>query len=175
MAYTIETASEFQPAWPEAAQVIEEVSSGLVALLQSAMCAADSVLSGTSAAAHIDALRTLRDDVLDGTRAGRKLVALFGVHGAELAQRIADGHVKRAEVAKLINGWEKAVRADNGFAEAPVPAKVVDGGLQLLAKLADGASPSFRRAVERAQRDLVEFRDRSVSEGLAVLNKKRRF
>lgn len=174
LAFTIETAREFQPVWAEAAQVIDEVSSGLVALLRSAICAADSVLTGTSAAAHLDSLRALRDEVLQGSAAGRKLVALFEVHGAELAQLTAQGVVKQSEVVKLVNSWEKAARTKHGFATAPVPAAVVDSGLKLLARAADGATPAFRRAAAKMQRDLVEFRDRTVSEGLAVLMKKRR-
>jgi murein tripeptide amidase MpaA len=172
MAFTIETGTEFQPPWSEAQQIIDEVSSGLVALLQGAMCAAESVLTGTSAAGHLDALRALRDDVLLASPAGRRLVALFETYGAEIARRVDERVVKPSDIAKVVNAWARAVRGD--FAGGPMPSRVVDDATDLLKRLADGASPALQRAARTVGRDLEAFRGRSVTEALGALPKRRR-
>lgn len=173
MGFTIETGREFQPPWAEAEQIIEEVQAGLVALVQSAMCAAESVLTGTTAAAHLEAIRGMRDDVVQPSRAGRALISLFEAHGAEIERAIAAKRVKRADVVRLVNRWAKSARP-NSLATAPVPAEVVDAATALLAQLADGASPAFKRAAKRAQRDLTAFRDQTVADALKTLEKKHR-
>jgi carboxypeptidase T len=174
MALTIETGREFQPEWTEAADVIEEVSAGLVALMQSAMCPAEAVLAGTTAATHLDDLRKVRNDILEASPAGRRLVALFDAYGAELVRWVADKKVKRSDIVRVINAWERAARAKGGLSKAPVPAKVVDDSVALLVQLADGARPAVQRAAKKAQRDLLSFRDHTLSDGLATLDRKRR-
>lgn len=174
MAFTIETAREFQPPYAEASQVIDEVSAGLMSLLLSALCAAEGVLSGTTAVVHLNDLRTLRDDVLMPSPAGRMLAGLFDTHGAEVLQAVGAGLVKRPAVAKLLNAWAKSASKHGGLGVAPVPGKVVDDALAMLSGLADGASPAFRRSLGRLQRDAEEFRDRSVPDALAAITKRRR-
>lgn len=173
MGFTIETGREFQPPWSEAEQIIEEVQAGLVVLLQNAMCAAENVLTGTSAATQLDAIRELRDDVVQPSMAGRALISLFEAHGTEIERAIAAKKVKRGDVVRLVNKWAKSAEP-NGLATSPVPGDVIDAASTLLTQLSDGASPALTRAIKRAQRDLTVFRDRTLPDALTTLDKKHR-
>jgi hypothetical protein len=173
MGFTIETGREFQPPWAEAEQIIEEVQAGLVTLVRSAMCAAESILTGTSAAAHLDAIRAVRDDIARPSPAGQALIALFETHGAEIERAVVAKRVKRGDIVRLVNRWAKSA-GPNSLSTAPVPADVVDAAAGLLTQLADGVSPGLRRAVKRAQRDLTAFRGQTLSDAFETLDKKHR-
>jgi carboxypeptidase T len=171
--YTIETGTEFQPPWTEAAQIIDEVCSGLVVFCRTILCAADVVFAGTSAAQHLDSLRALRDKVLAGSRAGSRFVALFDQHGAEVATILGRDKALHSGAIDLLERWAEGAAAGGGLASAKVPSAIVKQAIALVAGIAKGASPALRKASTQLRRDLAAFSDVTVPAGLAALSKKR--
>jgi carboxypeptidase T len=174
MAFTIETAREFQPPWSEAEQVILEASAGLMALLEQALCAAESLLSSTAAASQLTQLRLLRDTVLASSPAGRLFTSLFEQHGAELLRHAAYGTFSVEEAVKVVQVWAASSEKAGGLSKAPVSASVVDSAKAMMVRLQPKASTELQRSMTLILRDLDLFRDRPVAEALAVITKKRR-
>ncbi len=100
--YTIETAREFQPAFPEAWNVMNETSSGLIQFCLSCMCAAEVTVSGTDLSARLDDWRAVRDTVLSKTATGRRYVELLEQHTAELIEMVsADARIREQALGVL--------------------------------------------------------------------------
>src|SRR5262249_41593938 len=74
---TIETGQEFQPAFPEAAHVMDEGAAGVMESCVINYC------NNTDDAVRVAALRAFRHKELLNSAAGRRCLQLFQAHGAE--------------------------------------------------------------------------------------------
>lgn len=91
LAFTLETAREFQPPDAEKDQVIEEVCAGLVECLVETICPADALASLLDATFPLSAMRAFRDQTMRGIASGKRYESMLSEHAFELI-RLATGN-----------------------------------------------------------------------------------
>src|SRR6266540_2938982 len=100
--YTIETATEFQPVFSEALEVMKEVEAGLIEFCNRCLCPVESISSGTGLVARLDRMRQFRDRVMQAHPSGRRYMELFDFHSAEiLSLTAADAKLRRMATGVL--------------------------------------------------------------------------
>ncbi len=102
--WTGDIEESFQPPFPEASRIMEEAISGLLSVLHSCVCAIHLIggqLLGTDDDS-LDAMRSVRDEQLADTDAGRAWIALLERHDAELVQIASRDDAFKHVVGELI-------------------------------------------------------------------------
>lgn len=97
--------ASFQPAFPEAQNIIDEGMSGLIAMLQQCTCAIHLIgtnLFGLGASNTLTAMRAVRDEQLLTTDAGSTWADVLDRHQPELAQRAGQDGAFRHVAGELI-------------------------------------------------------------------------
>ncbi len=171
--YTLETATEFQPLYAEALNVIAEVSAGLVEFCLACLCVVEEAARGTTLARRLDDMREFRDREMLATSAGRRYVALLDESGVEILGLLSRDERLRKELLELLRRVHDVVRSQ----KEPRP-KVLDAGLiqavdRALKRLQEAGSPDFRKAVAEVRRDLRHFRGRTARAGLESASRAR--
>jgi murein tripeptide amidase MpaA len=169
-AYTVETGLEFQPPYTEALEIIKEVSAGLVQFCISVLCIVDAAAAGTGMS--LDALRQIRDDVIRRSATGRQYLTLLDRHGAELVEVLGADDELRERAARALDGLHRAIEPGGGKGKLSqhVVAELDDLAHTLAAR--PGISRPLADALGHVRADLPAFRGRSVSEGLAELDRR---
>jgi carboxypeptidase T len=138
-AYTLETATEFQPPYAEALQVMDEASAGLVQFCIQCLCAVETSADGLMSDDELDGLRRTRDDVVADSEVGSRLVALFELHSGEIVERLAADPALRARVREVLPHARTVVEKDG-----PLPSELRGRLESLLDDLAcAGEKPSL--------------------------------
>lgn len=113
--WTGDAEKSFQPEFPEAQRIMDEAISGLLSIMHSCVCAIDLIGTHLLDDDSVDALRTVRDQRLAETDAGRAWIELLHRHDAELASLVARDEAfanVAAELVALAAGLADAERFD---------------------------------------------------------------
>ena len=170
-AYTVETGLEFQPPYSEAVEIIKEVSAGLVQFCISVMCLVDAAAAGTDTS--LEALRQIRDNVITRSRTGRHYLAALDKHAAELVQVLGADAKLRERAARALDGLHRVVEPGGGKGKLSKEIVADLDGLAGSVASRPRISDRLADALRQVRGDLPEFAGRSISEGLAELDKRR--
>jgi hypothetical protein len=119
------------PEVEEADRQIEEVSSGLLSILESFLCGVTTISLGASDTDDsLDAMRQMRDLRLASTKAGRKWIDLYERHHLEVAALAAADDAFRDLALELIRNAGPLLRGDE-----PVPRGVARNAARFVARL----------------------------------------
>jgi hypothetical protein len=168
--FTLETGREFQPAFSEAWNIIEEVSAGLLQICINCMCLVEEAARGTRMAKKLDPIRSFRDRVLRPTETGRKYIKMLKAHTIELMFIITKDKKLRDKIVQML---EKA----HIIASKKDPAKQkVDGDLlayadDLIQYVEKKASKGLKKSIKLVKEDLKLFKERKISDALKAANK----
>src|SRR5678815_1445946 len=105
-AYTLETGTEFAPAYSEALRIVEEVSAGLIQFCSASVCLIEESVKGTDLVQRLEDLRAFRDTVMLRTAAGRRYNRVLKRHSIEilgLLMRDADLRKQALQVLRRVN------------------------------------------------------------------------
>ena len=143
----------FQPLFPEALRVMEEVQSGLIQFMLSCLCVVREVGRRRFAEDILDGLRIFRDGEMSKGRRGRRWVELLDLHGDELLTLLAaDSRAMESAEAILAEGVEIVVGRERD--EPPTIGKQLAARVErLAARLEKKASPQLRRALAGVRKD----------------------
>lgn len=143
----------FQPPFPDALRVMEEVQSGLIQFMLSCLCVVREIGRGRFHEDVLDGLRLFRDGEMAKGRRGRRWVELLDVHGDELLSLLAaDTRARESAEAILGEGVEIVVGRERD--EPPTIGKQLAGRVErLAARLEKKASPQLRRALAGVRKD----------------------
>ena len=169
LGFTLETAREFQPADAEKANVITEVSVGLMECLFETLCPAEAVQSLLAALFPLTAIRTFRDSVMLTTGAGRRYEALFRRHSLELVRLVSTDKVALKAGASFINVFGRLLGGEGGASTRKIAdADLTDaaGALAVFQKL---GSKALQADLVSTQKDLAGLKGLSLQAGFKKL------
>jgi murein tripeptide amidase MpaA len=169
-AFCIETGTEFQPQPAEAANIIKEVSAGLLEFCLASICVLETVTAGTAAAKELDKLRTFRDQQMK-TGAGKKYAEMLMTHSGELMRLVsADPQLgeQALDVLKMVSAVIPATSAEK---PATVDAALLGAVEALLQKTKGRASAPLGEAIKELSKDLGFFKNKTVAQGLKAASK----
>jgi murein tripeptide amidase MpaA len=169
--FTVETAKEFQPAYAEALNVIQEVSAGLIEFCIGSICVVEQLGSTGEVVIDVDDLRKFRDEELAGSAAGRRYMALLAAHSSDIAQMLASDAAIRQQAAEILRAMAAAIASRR----APEPPKLSASLASEVSLLVDalealelGDERSLRGALADLRRDVHHFAGRDILAGLAA-------
>lgn len=152
----------FQPPYPDAVAVMDEVSSGLMQLLLSSICLVQEVGRTVLSAEQLSDLRRFRDEELSRTGRGKQWLGLFEAHGSEVLSLVMDDDRLRGAAEKALVAATTVVESRDGDR----PGAVDDGAVEALGAVLDvleeRGSQALRRAAARARRDLEGARGKTA-------------
>jgi carboxypeptidase T len=163
--YTIETATEFQPVFSEALQVMKEVEAGLVEFCDSCLCPVESVSSGTGLEARLDRMRHFRDRVMLAHPSGRRYVRLLTSHTAEILS-LAAAHANLRKMATGVLRKLADVVAPARAESRPIPSGLLTSTGDLFKAAGAKASPELKKSLLTLQADLELFKGQTAEGGL---------
>lgn len=163
---TIETATEFQPAYSEATQVMQEVAAGLMEYCIASVCATETILRTVASPELLTKIREFRDQEFLKYPFGQQWVALFDNYAAEINTRMAENETLRKNTANLLL---QACKAASTYRDASP--KVVDPDLvlaldQLFNEMASQGTVSLKKDMTALRNKLVHFKGKTVLQGL---------
>lgn len=177
-AFTLETATEFQPPYAEALNVISEVSSGLIEFCLASICIIEETVRGTRLFNELVDMRRFRDEQLLSSKAGTGYVRILEENTDEILSIIRDDKNLHSQTIKIIDDINKVIMSSPVSEEktrqrkAPVfSSNLVKDIEDLLEAFKKKASPEVRNAIEQSSIDLKYFRNKTVKEGLEAANK----
>jgi carboxypeptidase T len=156
-AYTIETAAEGDaPEFPEALRVMEEVQSGLIQFMLTALCLVREIGRGLLGPEHLADLAEFRDNEMLARRRGRRWVDFLDRHGDELIRILARDDLARRAAEQILRDAASIV-GERGTQHPPVISKTLTTRIdQLAARLQTHASPRLRKALTGIRKE-TEF------------------
>jgi hypothetical protein len=166
-AFTLETGTEFQPAFPAAASLMNEIMSGLVQFCLHCLCIADVVADGTASADSLADLRTFRDQELLASGHGRRWVSALEAHTAELVELVFADPDLRHHAAEVLSEVAAVVATRDEPAPQRFTEDVVNRVEQLAHSVERHAGPELRQALIQVRSDLDRLRGRTVREAIA--------
>lgn len=172
LAYTFETATEFQPAYSEALQVMDEVQSGLVQLLIDCMCVVEATARGSTAFARLDRLRAFRDLELLRFARGQEAIEALEHHSFELLVALGRSRALRSR-ARTVLEQVAGLLPEEGIRGVRVPDDLVDQVQQLIDEVGRRASPDLQRTLQDVKEQVSSFRGRTVAQGLKDVRRRR--
>jgi carboxypeptidase T len=165
LAYTIETATEFQPVFSEALQVMKEVEAGLIEFCVACLCPVQSVSSGTGLVARLDRMRQFRDRVMLAHPSGRRYVGLLESHTAEIMSLTA-AHANLRKMATGVLQKLADVVAPTRGESRPIPSALLKSTGDLFKAAGAKASPKLKKSLLILQADLELFKGQTAEGGL---------
>ena len=162
-AYTVETGTEFQPAYSEAMQVIDEVSAGLIQYCMAAMCAVQSLVADTPLAASASAMRAFRDNDMRATPAGRRHIAHLQRHSRELQEIVGKDDKLRA---RLLDALERVTALTDGGGRGVVDAKLVSELDDLADALSEQAGSRLQSTLKGLRKELRAAEGKTIRDAL---------
>lgn len=169
-AYTVETGTQFQPAYSEALNVIAEVSAGLIEFCMACLCVVEETLATTALSAELDDMRDFRDKEMLATSAGRKYVRLLVDNGFELMRIMADDEGLRKQAIELTKQVNEAVRSRKSKKPKVLSEDVTSTAEKLLRSFASKGSPNLKKAIAEVRQDVKHFRGKTVLDGLESIS-----
>lgn len=170
-AYTLETATEFQPAEVEAQNVIAEVSSGLTEFCIACLCIIDAA-GADLAAVDVAALRRLREREMADTAAGREYIVHLQRHSGELLSILTKNRDARYQALDIVKRIAEVMRDEHEYAK--LSPEVVRSADRLLEEVSAAASPQLAQTISQLKEDLRHFEGRPVIDGLRAASETRR-
>lgn len=169
-AFAIETGTEFQPSDPDVvAQWITEVSNGIVTFLLRCMCPFDELLAeifGDDAETVSSALRKARDEKLEGSSVGRRLVDLLDENGAEILMIIHTDDKLRAIVTEVLTDVADLIMTFQQGKRVTVEPSLVRRINAAARQLNRQASRQLKSASRETRAVLRQFEGSTIPQGL---------
>ncbi|MGQ0716732.1 MAG: M14 family zinc carboxypeptidase [Pseudonocardiales bacterium] len=166
--WTGDVEESFQPPFPEANRIMEEAISGLLSVLHSCVCAIDLIggqLLGTDDGS-LTAMRSVRDDQLADTDAGRAWIALLERHDAELVAVASRDDAFKHVVGELITIAGRILTAEQFDPDHAREVRAVLGQLER-AEL----STELRADLRRLHLLTRQFEGRPIDEAIGHLRR----
>jgi murein tripeptide amidase MpaA len=167
-AYTLETGTEFAPAYSEALRIIEEVSAGLIQFCSASVCLIEESVKGTDLVQRLEDLRAFRDTVMLRTAAGRRYNRALKTHSIEILGLL----MRDAELRKQALQVLRRVNAVVGSRHDPKPrvfeAPLLEELNKLAASLRTIGGRALRASSDDLRKDLKHFRGKTAEEGLRL-------
>lgn len=165
-AYTLETGTEFQPAFPGAADLMNEIMSGLVQFCLQALCAVETLADGTEVADRLTDLRAFRDQELLASEAGRWWVSLVQEHTEELLQVAAADPDLRRQAVEVLGRLAAIVGSRDDPTPMALDDDVIRGVEQLARRVERRAGPGLKNTLTEVRAELGRFHGKTVREAL---------
>lgn len=145
----------FQPPFPDALQVMEEVQSGLIQFMLSCLCVVREIGRSRFPVDVLEGLRVFRDQEMVEKRRGRRWAELLDAHGDELLVMLAANRRDREAAEEiLVKGAEIVLGRERD--EPPVIEKALAARIDRLAmRLERKASPQLRKALVGIRKDAL--------------------
>ena len=158
--------NSFQPPFPEALRVMEEVQSGLIQFMLSCLCVVREIGKRRLHDDVLDGLRLFRDDEMTKGRRGQRWADLLDTHGDELLSLLAaDARARESAEAILAEGVEIVLGRDRD--EPPTIGTQLAGRIErLTTRLEKKASPQLRKALRSARVDLRKVIGKSAKQAI---------
>lgn len=172
-AYTIETATEFQPPYSEALNVISEVSSGIIQFLLHCICVVREAARGTAVERRIADLHRFRDEELLKTRTGHHWVEMLDHHSAELAEIMVSDRDLVGRVGDVLEQMTKVIESRHSEQPERFPDEVIEAVGRFIEIGMERGSRHLRHDLEEIRRDLRLFAGKTVREGLEEAERSR--
>lgn len=163
--YTIETATEFQPVFSEALEVMKEVQAGLIEFCNACLCPVESVSSGTGLVARLGRMRDFRDRVMLAHPSGRRYVDLLGAHTAEIVSLFAADAKLRKMATDVLQKLADVVAPSRGESRR-IPAGLLKATGDLFKAVGAKASRELKKTLQTLQADLKFFKGQTAEGGL---------
>jgi murein tripeptide amidase MpaA len=143
----------FQPPFPDALHVMEEVQSGLIQFMLACLCVVREVGRRRFPEDVLDGLRLFRDSEMARGRRGRRWIELLDTHGDELLGLLAaDSRALESAEGILAQGVEIVVGREGD--EPPTIDRQLASRIERLAtRLEKKASPQLRKALAGVRKD----------------------
>jgi murein tripeptide amidase MpaA len=164
--FTLETGLEFQPAFPEAFNVMQESASGLIQFCLSCLCALEQVVRGTDLVERLEDWRTVRDGVLAKTATGRRYVDLLERHQAELIELMATDDKLRTQVVGVLRRVDAVVRTRNDAKPKGFDAQLVIAADRLAQAFNQRASKGLQESIAVVRKDQRRFIGKSLADAI---------
>jgi murein tripeptide amidase MpaA len=164
--YTIETATEFQPVFSEALQVMKEVEAGLIEFCNACLCPVESVSLGTGLVGRLDRMRQFRERVVLAHPSGRRYVELLEAHTAEILRlTAADAKLRKMAIGVLqkLADVVAPARGESG----PIPPALLKATGDLFKAAGAKASRELKKTLLTLRADLKFFKGQTAEGGLA--------
>ncbi len=158
--YTLETGTEFQPAFPEAENVMNEAMVGSLEFCISCLCVAEEISAGHGLFDRLDAIRKFRDEVMMVHPRGRKYVGLLSKHTVELLALAQDKSLRKLAQDLLEKVSDTAV---SGKPVSDTLLKEVNAGFDTFSKK---ASPQLKKTLEGLRSQFEGFRGKSLEDSI---------
>lgn len=167
-ALVVETATEFQPPYAEALNVIAEVSSGLIRFCLSCQCAVEETVSGTDLMKALDDWRAFRDNEMRRSVAGRNYIRLLETHTVELLQLVVREGRLREQAIELLRRVDGVVRSRHDAKPKTFDAELITEAGQLAERVVAKGSPALKQAIAGLRADLKHFSGKTAAQGLRL-------
>jgi carboxypeptidase T len=156
----------FQPPFPDALRVMEEVQSGLIQFMLSCLCVVREIGRRRFPEDVLDGLRVFRDSEMARGRRGRRWVELLDTHGDELLSLLAaDARARESAEAILGEGLEIVQGRERD--DPPTISKKLAARIErLAAHLEKKASPRLRRALAGVRKDTTVVVGKSARQAI---------
>jgi murein tripeptide amidase MpaA len=168
LAFTLETAREFQPSDAEKNQVIEETSAGLVECLLETMCPADAIASLFDAIFPMTAMRSFRDRAMRRLASGKRYEAMLAEHGLELIKLASRNKEVRAAAETLLRA---AGRLTEKEAER-ISGDDLKSVKQALAVFQKQGSRKLQASIASAVRDMAKLEGLTLHDAFRTIDKR---
>lgn len=169
-AMTIETASEFQPVYREAAQVIKEVTAGLMEYCLASVCATETILKDVASPDLLDKMRKFRDQEFIQYPFGQQWIALFENHAAEINMLMLEDKTLRKDAADLLLRGCKAASTYRDASPQVLEPDFVVALERLFNRISSRSTPSLRQEITTLCTHLSQFKGKTVLQGLKQLS-----
>jgi carboxypeptidase T len=171
--FTVETATEFQPAYSEALNVVAETSAGMIEFCISCLCAIEATTRGLALTDELAEMRSFRDEVLLKSVAGRRYAELLQNNTAEVMDIVSRDARLGAQLIEMLQRVNEVTRTHRDKRPKVFDAKLLSAADKLLQRVAAKGSAQFKEQVEEVRRDLPHFRGRTALNGLDLASRNR--
>jgi carboxypeptidase T len=172
-AYTLETGTEFQPAFPAASDLIGEIMAGLVHFCIQCMCAADAMADEAGLADHLQDFRDFRNELQRST-IGRRLTALVDDHSAEFLELAAADPKLWKEAVALFRKVGEVVVSRSDPTPKVIDARLIDEVRSFAGNVSRKGSPELRASMQQALSDASGFRGKTAAAAISPGQRPRR-
>ena len=164
--FTIETATEFQPPYSEALNVISEVSSGIIQFLLHCVCVVREAARGMVAERRLEDLRQFRDEELLQTRIGQRWYGMLSHHTGELIDLMMADRELAGEVGALLDSVTEVIASRHSERQEAFSDELIERVARLMEIGSEKGSRHLRHDLEEMRSDLRHFAGRNVRDGL---------
>jgi hypothetical protein len=161
-AFCIETGTQFQPPFPEAAHVMNEAMAGALEFCVASLCVVDEISAGLPLVERLERVRRFRDEVMLKTAAGRRYAELLSRHTLEILMTTLRDKELRKLAQDALSRVSDTVLRERGVFEPALILSLKDTVRRFSAK----ASPALKSSLKQISTDLDRFKGRTAVEGL---------